>query len=312
MGSMRSRILRGALLCLVSLPASCGDDATIAFTHREAGVDGSTESNGGSGAAGAPGGSSNAGKGGASGSAAGGAGGAGPSGMEAGLPDAAAGATSDAATGIPGADARSTTPADATSDSSPGDASTGLPRDPLECIAARLQALAASGSWDLAVQADCASTPAICCAGGNPVTPCGPLVLDLVKRSSDTTRLVITPASSAMRDDVTIRGRITTPTPIPITVPVVGDCALTLATQPGLRQDIQIDAPVSRVSGANGDYAAIGNITISGLELTDASLGGNLACQTATLGLSFFVGTLTSTFEDDLKSSLCSSCRCTP
>jgi hypothetical protein len=37
-------------------------------------------------------------------------------------------------------------------------------------------------------------------------------------------------------------------------------------------------------------YAAIGNIPISGLELTDASLGGNLACQPSSLGLSFFSG----------------------
>ena len=71
------------------------------------------------------------------------------------------------------------------------------------------------------VPASCGGSTPVCCPGGNPQSPCGPIVIDLAAHPGDLPRMELRPAQGASRLDVTVRARVRSQMDIPVTVPLV-------------------------------------------------------------------------------------------
>jgi hypothetical protein len=82
--------------------------------------------------------------------------------------------------------------------------------------AALLGGLLGGGGLTFDVPASCGGNPAVCCPGGNPQSPCGPIVIDLAARPGDLPRMELRPAQGASRLDVTMRARVQTQMDIPV------------------------------------------------------------------------------------------------
>lgn len=164
------------------------------------------------------------------------------------------------------------------------------------------------------VPENCGGSPSTCCPGGNPVTPCGPIEIDLELRPGDQPRLVVQPVAGQSRLNVTLRARVRTAMDVPVGVPVVGDCGLHIDTEDAGADDLIVTLPVNFVQDATAGTTRVqvGAATISQLDNGDVALTGNFGCQFASLGIGFFIGTLTDTFasaiSDAVNSQVCKQC----
>ncbi|HVV84131.1 MAG TPA: hypothetical protein VHE35_13745 [Kofleriaceae bacterium] len=180
--------------------------------------------------------------------------------------------------------------------------------------AALLSAVTGGGPLEFDVPASCGGNPAVCCPGGNPVSPCGPIVIDLTAHPGDMPRLELHPVEGASKLNVTVRARVKTRSDIPVNIPIVGDCGIKFDTAPGPTPDIKIDVPLSFVQDGAASTTRIeaGDAVISQLTADDVHLTGSFGCQLASLGLGSFVSTLSSTFADAIKGAindqLCKAC----
>lgn len=180
--------------------------------------------------------------------------------------------------------------------------------------AALLGGLLGGSGLSFDVPSSCGGSPAVCCPGGNPQSPCGPVVIDLVARPGDAPRMELRPASGASRLDVTVRARVKTQADIPVNIPVVGDCGIEIDTAPGANPDIRLDIPVNfrQDTAAGTTRIEVGDVAVTQLTSDDVSLNGGFGCQFASLGISFFLGTLTDTFADAIKGAIedqtCKAC----
>jgi hypothetical protein len=180
--------------------------------------------------------------------------------------------------------------------------------------AALLGGLLGGSGLSFDVPSSCGGSPAVCCPGGNPQSPCGPVVIDLVARPGDAPRMELRPASGASRLDVTVRARVKTQADIPVNIPVVGDCGIEIDTAPGANPDIRLDIPVNfrQDTAAGTTRIEVGDVAVTQLTSDDVSLNGGFGCQFASLGISFFIGTLTDTFADAIKGAIedqtCKAC----
>jgi hypothetical protein len=163
------------------------------------------------------------------------------------------------------------------------------------------------------VPATCSGTPTTCCPGGNPVSPCGPIVIDLGHRAGDDPRLVITPVQGQARLDVTLRARVHTAMDVPISA-LGANCGLRINTSPGTYPDLQVDAPVSFVQDlqAGTTRVVVGDVRISRFTTQDYQIIGGIACAVIDWGSQFFINTLTGTFADAIKGAIedqtCKAC----
>ena len=180
--------------------------------------------------------------------------------------------------------------------------------------AALISAATGGGPLEFDVPASCGGNPAVCCPGGNPVSPCGPIQIDLMARPGDLPRLELRPVQGAARLDVTMRARVRTAMDIPVQIPLVGACGIAIDTTRGATQDLKIDVPLNFRQQAMSGTTRIeaGNVVIGQLTSDDVRLTGSVGCQLASLGLGAFLGTLTSTFSDAIKDAidgqLCKQC----
>nr|HEX4318504.1 hypothetical protein [Kofleriaceae bacterium] len=164
------------------------------------------------------------------------------------------------------------------------------------------------------VPASCGGSTPVCCPGGSAQDPCGPIDIDLTLHSGDDPRLVLAPQQGANTLDVTVRARIKTATDLPVTVPVVGDCTVSVDTTKGSTPDLEIVMPIQFVQDPTvaTTRIAVGSVAINRLESADVSLNGGIGCEIANLGLSFFIGTLTSALTSQIASTVqqqtCKSC----
>jgi MYXO-CTERM domain-containing protein len=169
-------------------------------------------------------------------------------------------------------------------------------------IALDLLALGLDASGNLEVASSCGSSPPVCCTGGTPSTPCGPLHLDLVEA-----RIDAPPGTDRL--DVTYQVHAATVADIPVELPAVGECFVHIDTTPGASSAVQVDLPIL-LSVDHLHILAAGDITLSGAESSDFQLTGGLPCSIANVGLSFFSGLLTQplqgVFQGD--ASLCRLC----
>jgi hypothetical protein len=169
-----------------------------------------------------------------------------------------------------------------------------------------IDAFRLDASGDLNVAADCLASTPVCCTGGTPVSPCGPLQFDFTQQAGD-------PASTLAQSgdpnvyNATLWARVKTVNDIPVNVPVAGDCGMHIDTTAGAQPQIQLDFTVT-FSADHVQMGPTGTFSISNLESSDVSLTGGIGCQIANLGISFFINTLTGVIADDL--SFGTLCRC--
>jgi uncharacterized protein (TIGR03382 family) len=173
---------------------------------------------------------------------------------------------------------------------------------------------AMNGVLKFNVPASCSGSTPICCPGGNPVANCGPLDIDVSKHTGDTPRLVLAPQQGASTLNVTVRARLKTESDIPVKVPVIGDCGVAVDTSAGSVPDIQIDVPIafSQDATAGTTKVTVGTVNLTNLETADVNLTGGVGCAIANLGLSFFLGILTSqltnTVQSTIQNQVCKKC----
>ena len=163
------------------------------------------------------------------------------------------------------------------------------------------------------VPASCDGTPTTCCPGGNPVSPCGPIVIDLAAQPDDEPRLVVTPAQGGSRIDVTLRARVHTAMNVPISA-LGADCELVIDTAPGDDPDLRVDVAISFVQDAEAGTTrvVVGDPVITQFTGDDYDIEGGFACALVDWGSQFFIDTLTGTFADAIKGAIedqtCKTC----
>ena len=162
--------------------------------------------------------------------------------------------------------------------------------------------------------ASCGGSTPICCPGGQPVSPCGPIDIDLNLQPGDAPRLELNPASGASRLDVVVRARIKTESDIPVKVPIAGDCGIRIDTAPGDDPDVQINAPISFVQDATAGTTRVevGGVALNNLTSDDVELTGGFGCQIADFGLGAFLGILTDqitgAIQGTIQDQTCKAC----
>lgn len=161
--------------------------------------------------------------------------------------------------------------------------------EPLTVSSATVDAaLAYLGSYD-SIPASCGSSPAINCPGGTAGAP--------IHVPATITAHSVTPhaAPDTLVFDWAADVKIISPG-IPVTLPVVGACTLTVDTRPGTDSTVHVTgtATFSRRT-ANGpiDRVDIQSQTLTGLTTDDLSLSGGIGCAAASASLGLLVGTLT-------------------
>jgi hypothetical protein len=154
---------------------------------------------------------------------------------------------------------------------------------------------------DFVVPANCAASPSVGCIGGVPVDP--PATIHVAASNVAATEVV-----GQSRFDVTATVGITGS--VPVTIPLVGDCTLTIDTSAG-SSSAHVAVPVNFVPNAavSGGYdITIGNVSVTGVTSDDFDLGPSFACQVAEFGLSFFTGLLVDTIADVVRGQATGLC----
>jgi hypothetical protein len=162
--------------------------------------------------------------------------------------------------------------------------------------------------------ASCGGQTPICCPNGQPVTPCGPIDIDLNQQAGDAPRLELKPASGASRLDVTVRARVKTEQDIPVKLPLIGNCGVKIDTTAGSIKDIQIDAPINfQQDGTAGTTRiAVGTVAVNNLASEDVSLNGGFGCTISNALLGLFIGILkdqiTGAIQSAIQDQTCAQC----
>ena len=164
--------------------------------------------------------------------------------------------------------------------------------------------LSAAGNLD--VPASCGGSQPVCCPGGSPSSPCGPLHFDFVPRAGESGVTIAVGAGDPNQLDADIPVRLTTITDLPVTLPVIGDCGIRVDTSPGPSARVHILVPV-QFSADRLRMGPVGAITLTGLTTDDIVLSGGIGCQIANLPL--IIDTLTSTIRDTVSATFDNLCR---
>lgn len=153
----------------------------------------------------------------------------------------------------------------------------------------------------VAVLASCSSNPAVNCPDGTPGLPIHvPLTV---------TALTVTPraAPDTLVFDWAADVKIVSP-PIPITLPVVGACMLTVDTRAGTDTTVHVTGTATfsrQTAGGPIDRVDIASGAVTGLTAPDLTLSGGIGCVTANVGIGAYIGTLTNVLTGNL--ALCSA-----
>lgn len=140
---------------------------------------------------------------------------------------------------------------------------------------------------DVSVPPNCGGSPAVNCPGG---TPGGSVTLALTRTRNSLFQ--VNPGTFEFSVDL----KVLSQTPIPITVPAIGECTMIVDTRPGTDSTLRITGEGTfledTVSGDPPNRLVFTTPTITGLTTDDVSIAGGGTCDIANLGLEFFLGTL--------------------
>lgn len=128
------------------------------------------------------------------------------------------------------------------------------------------------------IPASCGSDPEICCEGGVAADSCGPLNIDLEAQNGDLPRLEVTPIAGSQRIDVTIRTRITSAAPIPVTYSGIS-CDVSIDTAGGSRDGITLTMNLGLPQDPDEQTTRldVGDVTVD-FQDDDISLDGGILC----------------------------------
>ena len=170
------------------------------------------------------------------------------------------------------------------------------------------------GSLDLGVDASCGD-PSVCCPGGAAQASCGPIALDLAQRAGDDPRLAVMPVAGGSRLDVSLRARVTTVAPIPVSQNGY-DCTLLIDTTPGASQEAQINFPLQLVQDATTGTTRVvpGAITVAGLTSDDFTIQGPFGCSIQSWSPTLVTSVISQAFAGQLAAGLSAQAckRCGP
>jgi hypothetical protein len=141
----------------------------------------------------------------------------------------------------------------------------------------------------LTVPADCGASPPVACPGGTPSNPLPTVSVDDAPQPLDTPRAE--GSVSGNEFDIIGRFRLSTLQDVPITLPVIGNCGISIDTTHGSVPDITVAVPDSVVIDATTGVGAdgptvVGDATLTNLEQADYTVTGGGGCSTASIGSS--------------------------
>jgi len=134
------------------------------------------------------------------------------------------------------------------------------------------------GAFTVDVSPQCGVDFDAACPGGTPSSPLPTLSVDQNMRSGDPGSAVFTPDATNNRFDVTLRARVKTLTPIPVTLPTGGQCGLAFDTTAGSTPEVQITLHDNVLASAPDGPTDVADVTLTGLESADYSLTGGVIC----------------------------------
>jgi MYXO-CTERM domain-containing protein len=170
------------------------------------------------------------------------------------------------------------------------------------------------GPLEFDVPASCGGTPAVCCPGGTPQSPCGPVVLDLSEHPGDTLpRMQIQPRGTGpSRMDITVRTRIQTVEDLPVEI-LGSDCGVAIDTEPGPHPHVKLDIPInfpidpmSNTTRVEAGDAVIGANGEGEFTEDDVTINGPIfsLCTIANFGIGAFIDQITGLFTDQIKDAV--------
>jgi len=168
------------------------------------------------------------------------------------------------------------------------------------------QRLDSSGNFE--VPPACDTSIPLCCPGGTPLSPCGPLHFDFVPKEGESGP-TLTQLSEPDQFAFDIPVRVNTVSDLPVTVPLVGECGLRIDTTGGDSPRIHVQGTLE-FSTDRISMSPLGGVTVNGLTSADLALTGSFSCTLANSALDFSLTTLRAMIEEQLASSgqLCRQC----
>ena len=168
------------------------------------------------------------------------------------------------------------------------------PDGSVNAVLAGLDQLASTdGTWTVDVRPQCDDAALAACPGGAPSSPLPTMTVDQTQHAGDAPRTVfaVDPADSLIHTQ--FRARVTTNTPIPITL-AGAQCGLAVDTTKGTTPDLTLsfDDVVDTVNAPDGPTVP-GVVSLTGLESADYSITGGFACLVASFPASTFEAILT-------------------
>lgn len=157
------------------------------------------------------------------------------------------------------------------------------------------------GTRNVAVTSSCVGDAQVGCVGGVAVQP--PPTVQVVG-----TNIVTTPLT-ADTWSTTATLAATTPSPIPVTVTLVGQCQLTIDTAAGASPTVQASSQLQFRSypspGGPKNHIAISNTTLNGLESSDIQISGSFGCSLLDAVVPLTLDTLTDSLAAQLGTAIC-------
>jgi Collagen triple helix repeat (20 copies) len=161
--------------------------------------------------------------------------------------------------------------------------------------------LLVGGVRDVEVPANCSGTPSVGCVGGQPVSPAPQIRIS-------GTNVTATAVAGSSRFDVTATVSAKTLQGIPVSLSGA-DCLLNIDTAAGTSPTAQVAFPLDLVNREDPtgppNRLVVGDIVINGLTADDFEITGGFLCQAADWGIGFFIGTITDSLADSIKTDLC-------
>jgi hypothetical protein len=143
------------------------------------------------------------------------------------------------------------------------------------------------GVQTVAVEPYCNGPFEAACPGGSVSSPLPLLSIDGSQRPGDEPRLVMAGDQAHSRLELTARFRMQSLSPIPVTLPVVGACSLSIDTAPGSHPDITVVFNDSVIAPTGP--TVVSDVVLSNLESADYSITGGFACSVASVSLASIV-----------------------
>lgn len=133
------------------------------------------------------------------------------------------------------------------------------------------------------VAAQCSEPTLAACPGGVQSDPLPTMSVDAAQQAGDQPRAVVVPDQADAEFHLTLRFRLKTVQPIPVTLPVAGQCNLNIDTTNGVDKDAVVTLLNHVAAGFPDGPTTVSDIALAQLATTDYSLSGGVGCSLTTV-----------------------------